>query len=149
MDYDSKQVFERYEEIAISSLKEIHSRWWEQYQYNTQRIKSILNSLKIDLARSDTWKTDPERFWTDMRLLISRMQQWVRSLTILEEDFTFDKLTTVFQENFNAETQKLPSEIRILIGDFYWQIKPDDKFLVKFRKRIRPARYRLSKIYFD
>jgi len=80
MDYDSKQVFERYEEIAISSLKEIHSRWWEQYQYNTQRIKSILNSLKIDLARSDTWKTDPERFWTDMRFMIPMPAAKVKAL---------------------------------------------------------------------
>ena len=147
MDYDSKNVFERYEEIAISALKEVHAEWWEQYQYNTHRIKSILNSLKIDLARSDNWKTNPERFWTDMRVLISRLQQWVRSLKLVDNELSFDKMTSAFEEKFNSETQNLPSEIRILIGDFYWQVKPDDKFIIKLRKRIRPLGYRLSKLF--
>ena len=147
MEYDPKQITDRFEGIAKSSLQEVHSQWWEQYKYNTNRIKSVLNSLKVDLAQIDKWKANPERFWSDMRLLISRKQQWLRSLHILEKDISFNQLTSDFLEKFDKEVQLLPAEIRILIGDFYWQIKPEDKFFVKLRKRMRPIKYSLQGIH--
>ncbi len=145
MDYDPKQIVAKFEEFTKAALLEVHSGWWSQYKFNTNRLKSILNSLKIDLAQSEKWKENPERFWSDMRLLISRLQQWLGSLQFVEHETDFDQLLAGFHRQFNQQLHELPSEIRILIGDFYWQTNSSEKFYIRIRKKMKPIRYKVDK----
>jgi hypothetical protein len=66
MEYDPKQIVKKFEETTSNAANENLAHWWEQYDYNINRLKSILNSLKIDLAQSENWKSNPHRFWNDM-----------------------------------------------------------------------------------
>jgi len=144
MQYDPKKILNNFEGIARSTANEILSNWWEQYDFNLNRLKSILNNLKIDLAQNESWKSDPNKFWSDIRPVVLRMQQWLRSLHLIDDEISLELLAGKFLEKYNESAKDYPAEIRILIGEFYWQTQPEDRPLIRIRKKLQPIKYKLT-----
>ena len=144
MEYDPQQIVDKFKEITSSSSRELLVHWWEQYDYNINRLKSILNSLKIDLAQSNNWKLNPHRFWNDLRPFNHRLQQWLRGLHLVDNETPFEQLTEPFINQSQPIVEELPEEIRILIGEVYWQAQKDDPLIIRLRKQIQPLRYKIS-----
>lgn len=146
MDYEPQKILSQFEQVTRENAREVLVHWWQQYEFNLNRLKSAFNAIKIDLSQSERWKKKPENFWHDIRGSILRLQQWPRSFHLIDEELSLEDFSGKYLNQFEKLLETLPADIRILIGESYWQSSADDKLLIRLRKKTQPVKTTLSDV---
>ena len=72
---------------------------------------------------------------------------WTESLKYVAPDDLDYKITSALNIEFEKLLADYPDELRVLIGETYWQIQAGDHFFRKIRKRYQPIKITVSTAY--
>jgi len=149
MEYESSQVLDHFAPVIKSALQRSFSTWQNYHKGRISELESILNSLKILLVHSDEWAKRPDEFWNELETEFSKVRLWTESLKYVTPDDLDDKITSTLNVEFEKLLTDYPDELRVLIGETYWQIQDGDHFFRKLRKKYQPLKYAFSTNYYN
>jgi hypothetical protein len=144
MKYESSQVLDHFAPVVKSALQRSFVTWQNYHKGRLSELESILNSLKILLVHTDEWANKPDSFWNELEIEFAKVRLWTESLKYVSPDDFDDKITSPLKVEFEKLLADYPDELRVLIGETYWQIQEGDSFLRKLRKRYQPLKNTFS-----
>lgn len=144
MKYESSQVLDHFAPVVKSALQRSFVTWQNYHKGRLSELESILNSLKILLVHTDEWANKPDSFWNELEIEFAKVRLWTESLKYVSPDDFDDKIASPLKVEFEKLLADYPDELRVLIGETYWQIQEGDSFLRKLRKRYQPLKNTIS-----
>ena len=136
MKYESSQILDRFTPVVKSALQQSFMNWQNYHKGRISELESILNSLKILLVHSDEWAKKPDGFWNELETEFAKVRLWTESLKYVTPDDLEYKISSPLKVEFDKLLSDYPDELRVLIGETYWEIKDDDPFFRKLRKQL-------------
>ena len=147
MKYESSQVLDLFAPVVKSALQQSFTTMQNYHKGRISELESILNSLKILLVHSEEWAKKPDGFWNELETEFAKVRLWTESLKYISPDDFDHKIASPLTVEFEKLLAEYPNDLRILIGDTYWQMQEGDPFLHKIRKRYQPIKNALSLSY--
>ena len=144
MKYEPQQILKEVTPLAESSARESFKVWEDFHKNRLSELESILNSLKILLVHTEEWAKDPDGLWTELESEMARIRLWTESLTYISKDDLKSKISDHISSYFDDFLSEIPDEVRILIGDTYWEAYPDDGLGRRIRKGLQPLKTRIK-----
>jgi hypothetical protein len=144
MNYESSQLIDQFGPVIKSALQRSFANWQNYHKGRISELESILNSLKILLVHSDEWAKKPDSFWNELETEFAKVRLWTESLKYVSPDDLDHKIVSPLKGEFEKLLGDYPDELRVLIGDTYWQIQEGDSFFHKLRKRYQPLKNSIS-----
>ncbi len=135
MQIEPKQILVQFEGITKTALQTTFVSWYQYHQEKISELQAILDPLKIHLVQPEEWTHTPEELWHEVEEINRRVIKWTTSLHYLSSDLELEQLSKTWSDQFDLIEKNLPDEIRILIGNTFWQGQPDDSFSTRLRKR--------------
>jgi len=140
MQIEPKQILIQFEGITKTALQNTFHSWYQYHQDKITELQTILDPLKINLVQTEDWTNTPEELWQEIESINQRMIKWIDSLNYFPADLQLDQLSQDWSEQFNSIEKILPEEIRILIGDTFWQSRPEDKLTIRIKKHYHKSK---------
>ena len=140
MNYESSQVLDQFAPVIKTALQRSFENWQNYHKGRISELESIINSLKILLVHSEEWTKKPDCFWNELETEFSKIRLWTESLRYISPDDFDHKITNSLKFEFDKQLAKFPEELRVLIGETYWQIDGGDSFSKKIRKKYQPIK---------
>jgi hypothetical protein len=147
MEYESSKILSQFEPVIKDALKRSFISWQNYHKGRISELESIINSLKILLVHSDEWSKKPDSFWNELASEFSKIRLWTESLKYVSQDDLDYKISSHLNSDFDLKTDEHPEELRVLIGDAYWQIQDNDSIFRKVRKRYQPLKHKVRQGY--
>jgi hypothetical protein len=144
MNYESSQILDQFAPVIKAALQRSFENWQNYHRGRISELESIINSLKILLVHSDEWTKKPDNFWNELETEFSKIRLWTESLRYISPDDFDHKITHPLKAEFDKLLEDFPEELRVIIGDTYWQIDDSDSFLKKLRKKYQPVKRKVS-----
>ena len=144
MKYESNQVLDQFAPVIRASLQNTFEGWQNYHNGRISELESIINSLKILLVHSDEWAKRPDSFWNELETEFSKIRLWTESLRYVSPEDLEDKIANPIKSDFEKLLEEFPEELRVLIGDSYWQIQENDSLFRKIRKKYQPLKYKIT-----
>ncbi len=149
MKYEPQQILEEITPLAESAAKESFQVWEDFHKNRLSELESIINSLKILLVHTEEWAKNPDSLWKELESEMARIRLWMESLTYISEDDLKSKISDSISSYFDAFLSEIPDEVRILIGDTYWEAYPDDRLSRRIRKGWQPLKTRAKTLVYQ
>jgi len=149
MKYEPQQILEEVTPLAESSARESFKIWEDFHKNRLSELESILNSLKVLLVHTEQWAKNPDDLWTELESEMARIRLWTESLTYISKDYLKSKISDNISSYFDDFLSEIPDEVRILIGDTYWEAYPDDGLSRRIRKGWQPMKTRVKTLVFQ
>ncbi len=135
MQIEPKQILVQFEGITKTALHTTFLTWYQYHQEKISELQAILDPLKVNLVQTEEWTHSPEELWHEIEEINRRIIKWITSLHYLSSDLELKQLSKTWSDQFDMIEKNLPDEIRILIGNTFWQKQPDDSLSIGLRKR--------------
>jgi len=149
MKYEPQQLLKEITPLAESAAKESFQVWEDFHKNRLSELESILNSLKILLVHTEEWAKDPDGLWKELESEMARIRLWTESLTYISKDDLKSKISDSISSSFNGFLSEIPEEVRILIGDTYWEAYPDDGLSRRIRKGWQPVKTKIKTLIYQ
>jgi len=144
MKFESSQVLDHFTPVVKSALQKSFNSWQNYHKGRISELESILNSLKILLVHNDEWAKKPDSFWNELETEFSKVRLWTESFKYVSADDLDDKIASPLKSEFEKLLTEYPDELRVLIGDTYWQIQDGDSLFRRLRKKYQPIKNAIS-----
>ena len=140
MNYDPQRILDQFSPGIQTALKKTFESWQNYHRGRISELESILNSLKILLVHTEEWADKPDRFWKELEAEMSKVRLWTESLKYISSEDLNNKISPFVTSEFENVLSDYPDELRILIGDTYWQIQAGDTIPHQLRKKLQPMK---------
>lgn len=147
MNFESSQILDQFAPVLKSALRQSFNVWQNYHKGRISELQSILNSLQILLVHSDEWAQKPDGLWNELETEFAKLRLWTESLKYVSPDDLEYKITFPLKSEFEKLIVDFPEELRVLIGETYWQIQETDPFFRKLRKKYQPLKNTFSRSF--
>jgi hypothetical protein len=148
MQYEPTQILDQVTPVVRIALEQSFYTWQSYHNGRLNELESIFNSLKILLVHTEEWTEKPDCLWNELESEFVKLRLWTDSLKYVSLDDLTNKISSPLTAEFKKLKSEYPDELRILIGDTYWQIQPEDPFVRRIRKRWQPLKTTINSLKF-
>ncbi len=148
MKVEPTQILDQITPVVRIALEQSFYTWQGYHNGRINELESILNSLKILLVHTEEWADKPDSLWNELESEFVKLRLWTDSLKYVSLNDLTDKILSPLTAEFKKLNSEYPDELRILTGDTYWQIQPEDSFVRRIRKRWQSLKINITSLKF-
>ncbi len=140
MNYEPQQIIKEITPLAESAVQDSFHDWEDFHKNRLSELESILNALKILLVHTEEWALDPDGLWKHLESEMARIRLWTESLTYISIADLKTKISDNISSSFDTFLLEIPDEVRVPIGDTYWEAYSDDGLFRRIKKALQPLK---------
>lgn len=130
------QLSNYYENTVKDCIKQTYAYWLKNHYTKIWHLQSILDELKVYLPADGKTNNLPEELWDEVKKKFNQIISWADKIKYTAEDLSLRSLTNIWQKGFSEIQYNLPEKIKLDIQPSLFQINPNDKNGIKFRKKL-------------